>query len=107
MNDKTRELEKQLERLQQKLASSQAKDLINNVRTINGQKVLIATLQGMDGKRCAPYPDDMKSKLADGIVVLASVADDKIAMTATVKQSLDRTYQSWRYHQASCRAAWR
>ena len=88
MNDKTRELEKQLERLQQKLASSQAKDLINNVQDINGQKVLIATLQGMDGKALRTLSDDMKSKLADGIVVLASVDDDKIAMTASVGKAL-------------------
>ena len=88
MNDKTRELEKQLERLQQKLASSQAKDLINNMQDINGQKVLIATLQGMDGKALRTLSDDMKSKLADGIVVLASVADDKIAMTASVGKAL-------------------
>ena len=88
MNDKTRELEKQLERLQQKLASSQAKDLINNVQDINGQKVLIASLTGMDGKALRTLSDDMKSKLSDGIVVLASVADDKIAMTASVGKAL-------------------
>lgn len=88
MTDKTRDLEKQLERLQQKLASSQAKDLMNNVQDINGHKVLIAQLAGMDGKALRTLSDDMKSKLADGIVVLASVADDKIAMTASVGKDL-------------------
>ena len=88
MTDKTRDLEKQLERLQQKLASSQAKDLINNVQDINGQKVLIASLPGMDGKALRTIADDMKSKLHDGIVVLAGVADDKIALTASVGKDL-------------------
>ena len=92
MTDKTRELEKQLERLQQKLASSQAKDLMSNVQDIHGQKVLIAQLSGMDGKALRTLSDDMKSKLADGIVVLASTyiqdADDKIAMTASVGKAL-------------------
>ena len=88
LTDKTRDLEKQLERLQQKLASSQAKDLINNVQDIKGQKVLIASLQGMDGKALRTIADDMKSKLHDGIVVLAGVADDKIALTASVGKDL-------------------
>lgn len=88
MTDKTRELEKQLERLQQKLASSQAKDLMSNVHDIHGQQVLIAQLSGMDGKALRTLSDDMKSKLANGIVVLASVADDKIAMTASVGKAL-------------------
>ena len=88
MADKTRDLEKQLERLQQKLASSQAKDLVNNIQDINGQKVLIASLQGMDGKALRTLSDDMKSKISDGVVILASVDGDKIAVTASVAKDL-------------------
>lgn len=88
LNDKNRDLEKQLERLSQKLASLQANSLTDNVKEINGQKVLIATVNGMDGKALRTLSDDMKSKLHDGIVVLASVADDKIAMTASVGKNL-------------------
>lgn len=92
MTDKTRDLEKQLERLQQKLASSQAKDLMGNVQEIGGKKVLIASLQGMDGKALRTIADDMKSKLSDGIVVLVSTYiqedEEKIAMTASVGKAL-------------------
>lgn len=95
--DKNRDLEKQLERLQQKLASSQAKDLMANVQDIKGKKVLIATLAGMDGKGLRTIADDMKSQflskgVQDGIVVLASTysqeGEEKIAMTASVGKDL-------------------
>ena len=85
--DKTRDLEKQLERLQQKLASNQTKDNQQCARHQRA-KVLIANLQGMDGKTLRTIADDMKSKLHDGIVVLAGVADDKIALTASVGKDL-------------------
>ena len=61
---------------------------MSNVHDIHGQQVLIAQLSGMDGKALRTLSDDMKSKLANGIVVLASVADDKIAMTASVGKAL-------------------
>ncbi|UNU73567.1 alanine--tRNA ligase [Moraxella nasovis] len=86
--DKSRSLEKQLERLNQKMASLQAQSLTENTKQINGQKVLIATINGLDGKALRTLSDDMKSKLHDGIVVLSSVHDDKIAITASVGKNL-------------------
>ncbi|WP_350563502.1 hypothetical protein, partial [Psychrobacter sp. CAL346-MNA-CIBAN-0220] len=44
MADKQRDLEKQLERLEQKMASAQAANLLDDVQTIAGTPVLISTL---------------------------------------------------------------
>ncbi|ELA08403.1 alanyl-tRNA ligase [Moraxella macacae 0408225] len=88
LNDKNRDLEKQLERLNQKLANIQAKELSQNIEKINDIKVLIARLDGMDSKNLRSVADDMKSKLHDGIVVLASTSNDKIALTASVGKNL-------------------
>lgn len=88
LTDKNRELEKQLERLNQKMASIQAKELTQNTQDICGVQVLIARLDGMDGKGLRSVADDMKSKLHDGVVVLASVLDDKITLTASVGKDL-------------------
>lgn len=88
LNDKNRDLEKQLERLNQKMASLQAKSLSDHVQTIHGEKVLIATMNGLDGKALRALFDDMKSKLPDGVVVLSSVHEDKIAITASVGKNL-------------------
>jgi len=92
LSDKNRHLEKQIERLNQKLASLHANSLTDNLKDIHGQKVLIATVNGMDNKTLRTLSDDMKSKLADGVVILASVytvdGEDKIAMTASVGKHL-------------------
>ena len=88
MADKQRDLEKQLERLQQKLASAQAADLLSDVQTIAGSSVLIATLAGVDGKSIRPLMDDIKSKLSDSIIILIGDKDQQLALSANVSKSL-------------------
>lgn len=88
MADKQRDLEKQLERLQQKLASAQATDLLNEVQTIAGTPVLISTLSGIDGKSMRPLMDDIKSKLADSVIILIGDKDGQLALAASVSKSM-------------------
>ena len=88
MADKQRELEKQLERLQQKIASAQAANLIDEVQTIAGTPVLISTLSGIDGKSIRTLMDDIKSKLPDSIIVLIGDKDDQLALAASVAKSV-------------------
>ncbi|OPH34253.1 Alanine--tRNA ligase [Moraxella atlantae] len=86
--DKTRDLEKQLERLQQKLASAQAKTLLDDVQTLNGHTVLVAQVSDMDGRALRTLSDDVKSRLPHAVIVLSSVHDDKVAVTASVDKGL-------------------
>lgn len=86
--DKARDLEKQLERLQQKLASAQAKTLLDDVQTLNGHAVLVAQVADMDGKALRTLSDDVKSRLPNAVIVLSSVHDDKVAVTASVDKTL-------------------
>ncbi len=88
MADKQRDLEKQLERLEQKLASAQAADLLKEVQTIAGIPVLISTLAGVDGKSIRPLMDDIKSKLPDSVIVLIGDKDEQLALSASVAKSL-------------------
>ena len=88
MADKQRDLEKQLERLQQKLASAQAADLLAEVQTIAGTPVLISTLSGIDGKAIRTLMDDIKSKLPDSVIVLIGDKDEQLALAASVAKSL-------------------
>ena len=88
MADKQRELEKQLERLQQKLASAQAADLLSEVQTISGTPVLISTLSGIDGKSMRPLMDDIKSKLPDSVIVLIGDKDQQLSLAASVAKSV-------------------
>jgi len=88
MADKQRDLEKQLERLQQKIASAQAANLLDDVQTIAGTPVLISTLSGIDGKSIRTLMDDIKSKLPDSVIVLIGDKDDQLALAASVAKSL-------------------
>lgn len=88
MADKQRELEKQLERLEQKMASAQAANLLDDVRTIAGTPVLISTLNGIDGKSIRTLMDDIKSKLPDSIIVLIGDKDEQLALAASVSKSV-------------------
>ena len=88
MADKQRDLEKQLERLQQKIASAQAANLLDDVQTIAGTPVLISMLSGIDGKSIRTLMDDIKSKLPDSVIVLIGDKDDQLALAASVAKSL-------------------
>ncbi len=88
MADKQRELEKKLERLEQKIASAQAANLLDDVQTIAGTPVLISTLSGIDGKSIRTLMDDIKSKLPDSVIVLIGDKDQQLALAASVAKSV-------------------
>ena len=88
MADKQRDLEKQLERLEQKMASAQAANLLDEVQTIAGTPVLISTLNGVDGKSIRTLMDDIKSKLPDSVIVLIGDKDEQLALAANVAKSV-------------------
>ncbi|WII95932.1 alanine--tRNA ligase [Moraxella haemolytica] len=88
LSERNRELEKQLERLEQKLANLEAKSLMDKVEMIGGTPVLIAKLDNLDAKSLRGLADDIKSKLSDGIAILASITNGKVALTASVSKDL-------------------
>jgi alanyl-tRNA synthetase len=82
--DRYRALEKELERLKAKLASSQGGDLASQAREIDGLKVLAAKLEGADSKSLRDTVDQLKNKLGSAAVVLAAVEGDKVSLVAGV-----------------------
>ncbi|MGD8926361.1 MAG: alanine--tRNA ligase [Thioalkalispiraceae bacterium] len=89
--DRARHLEKELEQLKAKLASSTGSDLASQAEEINGIKVLAAKLEGADRKTLMSTMDQLKNKLGNAAVVLASVEGDKISLVAGVTK--DETSQ--------------
>lgn len=85
---KTRDLEKQLERLNAKLASSQGNDLLSQALDIAGAKVLVTHLQGVEAKALREMLDQLKSKLGSCVLVLAVVEGDKVSLIAGVSKDL-------------------
>jgi len=89
--DRSRKLEKELEQLKAKLASSQGSDLVSQAEEINGIKVLASRLEGADPKGLRDIVDQLKSKLGTAAVVVAAVEGDKISLVAGVtKDATDR-----------------
>ncbi len=85
---KARQLEKELEQMKAKLAAAKGADLISNAVDVNGVKVLAAKLEGVEPKALRDTIDQLKNKLGSGIVVLATVSDDKVALAAGVTKDL-------------------
>lgn len=83
-----RELEKEIKQLKQKLASSAGGDLASQAVDVNGAKVLAASLDGADPKSLRDTVDQLKNKLGSGVILLAAVDGDKIALTAGVTKDL-------------------
>ncbi|UOG18757.1 alanine--tRNA ligase [Acinetobacter sp. PK01] len=77
-------LQKQIEQLNQKLASLQAAELLSQVQTLAGRTTLITTIQGMDAKALRNLHDGVKSKLENAVIVLAGVEGDKVSLIASV-----------------------
>ncbi len=85
--ERTRQLEKELEQLKAKLASSAGSDLAATAIEVKGLKVVAAELDGADRKALMETADQLKNKLGEGVVVLASVEEGKVTLVAGVTKS--------------------
>jgi alanyl-tRNA synthetase len=89
--EKTRKLEKELEQLKGKLASSAGSDMLDDAEEIEGIKVIAKSLDGADPKTLRDTVDQLKNKLGTAAIVLATVNDSKVSLIAGVTQdSIDR-----------------
>lgn len=86
--DHAKALEKELDRLKQKLAASAGDELLASAVDIKGVKVLAARLEGVDAKALRDTMDQLRNKLGHSVVALAAVADGKISLVVGVSQDL-------------------
>jgi alanyl-tRNA synthetase len=84
--EKNRALEKELERLKSKLASSAGGDIASQAVEISGIKVLAVRLDDIDPKTMRDMVDQLKNKLGSAAIVLANVKDGKISLIAGVSK---------------------
>jgi alanyl-tRNA synthetase len=86
--ERSRRLERELEQLKAKLASSAGQDLASQAVIIHGVRVLAARLDGADPKALRVTLDQLKDKLGSGVVVLAAESAGKISLIAGVTADL-------------------
>ena len=84
--EKTRVLEKQIERLNSKLASSAGDQLLAQAVDVAGLKVLAVKLEDVDSKTLRDLADQLKNKLGRCALVLAVVVGEKVSLIAVVSK---------------------
>ncbi|HRO62514.1 alanine--tRNA ligase [Thermomonas sp.] len=85
--DRQKKLEREVEALKARAASSATGDLAGQARAVAGVKVLAVRLEGFDVKALRDAVDRLKQQLGDAVIVLAGVQDGKAALVAGVAGS--------------------
>ncbi|MCL2830869.1 MAG: alanine--tRNA ligase [Betaproteobacteria bacterium] len=86
--ERTRALEKELDRLKAKLAGSQSDELIDTAVAVKDARVLAARLDSADAKTLRETMDKLKDRLKSAVIVLASVEGEKVNLIAGVTPDL-------------------
>ena len=76
-------LQSENESLKSKLAQEALGDVMGQVQEIKGVKLLATKVDGVDMNGLRDLGDQLKGKLGEGVVVIASVADGKVNLMAT------------------------
>jgi len=88
LRGEVRDLEKEVTRLRQKLASGAGGDLTSSAVDVSGLKVLATVVDGADAGTLRDALDQCKSKLGSAVILLAAVEDEKIALVSGVTKDL-------------------
>ncbi|MAZ38967.1 MAG: alanine--tRNA ligase [Legionellales bacterium] len=86
--------EKQIQQLQQKLASGQGNDLSTKAIDVNGIQLLVEKLDNVDMKTLRNTLDQLKDKLKHGVILLATVNDHKVNLVVGVTKPLQNQLSS-------------
>ncbi len=82
--DRQKKLERELDALKAKAASSATGDLAAQAVDVGGVKVLAVRLEGFDAKALRDAMDRLKQQLGDAVIVLAGADAGKVALVAGV-----------------------
>jgi len=74
--------DKEIAELKSKLASSSLDELLNNMKEVKGVKLIKGLLKDVDGNALRDLADKLRSKIEDGLVVLASTSEGKVQFAA-------------------------
>ena len=83
-----KDLEKQLKNLKIKALSNNKDDSTQEVKNIDGVKVLSKRIDGADINTLREISDGLKNKLGSGVVILGSIEQDKVRLITSVSKDL-------------------
>lgn len=79
-------LHSEVESLKSKLAKDAMGDVMNQVKEVNGMKLLAIKVEGVDMNGLRDLGDQLKEKIGEGVVVIASANDGKVNLMATATE---------------------
>ncbi|WP_434928606.1 alanine--tRNA ligase [Shewanella sp. HL-SH2] len=88
--DKVKQLEKDLSQMKDKLAAAASADLAGDAIEINGIKVLVKKLEGVDAGSLRGLQDELKQKLKSAVIVLGVATEGKVNLIAGVSNDLTK-----------------
>ncbi len=83
MLSENKSLHSEVESLKSKMAQEAAGDVMDQVKEVKGVKLLAAQIDGVDMNGLRDLGDQLKEKLGEGVVVLASADSGKVSLMAT------------------------
>ncbi|EEY6612358.1 alanine--tRNA ligase [Escherichia coli] len=86
--ERTRQLEKELQQLKEQAAAQESANLSSKAIEVNGVKLLVSELSGVEPKMLRTMVDDLKNQLGSTIIVLATVAEGKVSLIAGVSKDV-------------------
>ncbi len=88
LQDQAKALTRELQALQAKVMSESGKDLASEAKDIGGMKVLARKVDAPDMNALRNLMDDLRSKIASGIIALAAEIDGKAMLVLAVSKDL-------------------
>jgi alanyl-tRNA synthetase len=82
--DRQKKLERELDSLRSKAAGSATADLAGSATDVDGIKVVVARLEGLDAKSLRDSVDQLKQQLGDCVILLAGAVDGHVSLIAGV-----------------------
>jgi alanyl-tRNA synthetase len=98
-----RQTEKRLEALKRKAAHSRVDELLKQVQTIKGVRVLSAQVEGVEREAMRQLVDVLRQKLGSGVVVLGTTENGKVAIIGGVTKDLTSRLHAGKIVQAVAR----
>ncbi|HDJ2743035.1 TPA: alanine--tRNA ligase [Salmonella bongori] len=86
--ERTRQLEKELQQLKEQAAAQESANLSSKAVDLNGVKLLVSELAGVEPKMLRTMVDDLKNQLGSAVIVLATVSEGKVSLIAGVSKDV-------------------
>ena len=87
MQEEIKALQSENQKLKDKAAKDALGDVMDQVKEVNGVKVLATKLEGVDMNGLRNLGDELKTKLGEGVILLASAVDGKVSLVAMATDS--------------------